>query len=275
MNETTQTFDSDKFTKAIGAYQQADNLIDMKNALKELTAMSQLEVDRLKRLQEQGIKDTPEANKIYQRDCFWKKVASHIEAGILPTAPTRSIVCAAGNTIEIFFDYLPDLAESRCSSTPSFFGLIIESNSNSDGQGDYWDMILNLFTGNVEWTECTDLFLDPKNKAYRCSWAGSTNEIFLKDIDDSRNVVVGRTLATGEMKVTLVGEEYRHTDTVVAITGLENGMEMIYTFRPGDPIRPDALAKEVGPDMIDQTITVAEAKALGFTVGLAAPAETN
>ena len=73
-------------------------------------------------------------------------------------------------------------------------------------------------------------------------------------LDDRKN--------TGKVSCVVRGVRGEMVDFTVIILGMEDGVEIVYTFHPGDPINPSQVLCESG--MHGKEITVAEALAMGL-----------
>lgn len=260
MNETEQ-FDSDKFAQAINAYQQADSIETMTEALTAIQTQCRQAVILDHQEQEEGAEATsdPETNRA--RAAFWDSVVTCA----LPSADTRAVICAAGNTIGNIPYYLQDTAKSRLPDSTSTLGY------NIDFTGTDWELIVDMFTGNTVWTERTDIHATNNCKAYQCAYKGVTSIIPIEELDDTEQVTLTQPVAAEDIKATITGKERKITDFIVAIVGPEDSLpvgpqasdNVIFTFLPGNPIVPNHLSSNVTADMIGKTITVAEAKSLG------------
>ena len=75
-------------------------------------------------------------------------------------------------------------------------------------------------------------------------------------LDDRKN--------TGKVSAVVDGVLGPVVDFTVIILGDENGVEVVYTFHPGEPVRPSQVQCEAG--MHGRRVTIAEALEMGFAM---------
>jgi len=75
-------------------------------------------------------------------------------------------------------------------------------------------------------------------------------------LDDRKN--------TGKVSATVKGVLGPEVDFTVIILGIENGMEVVFTFHPGAPVSPSQVQCELG--MHDKQVSIAEALGMGLTM---------
>lgn len=111
-----------------------------------------------------------------------------------------------------------------------------------------------------EYPDCPGLL--PGCSAFKLNIKGYLGVIPLASLDDAQLLRVINNKGTGVAKLLAPKESIpQEVDFAVCILGLEDGREVIFTFHPGDPIPPDTVKVE---DLDNSSITVAEAKSLGF-----------
>jgi hypothetical protein len=76
----------------------------------------------------------------------------------------------------------------------------------------------------------------------------------LVTLDDRKN--------TGKVSAVVKGVLGAEVDFTVLILGVEDGVEVVFTFHPGDPVRPSQIQTESG--MHGRQVTVLEARDMGL-----------
>ena len=76
----------------------------------------------------------------------------------------------------------------------------------------------------------------------------------LVTLDDRKN--------TGKVSATIRGALGTEVDFTVLILGDENGVEVVFTFHPGEPVRPSQVQAE--PGMHGRQVTISEALRMGL-----------
>ena len=99
-----------------------------------------------------------------------------------------------------------------------------------------------------EYPECPNLM--PGCRAYRAAIPGT---IDLRQVSDLADDTPVRWVDPGHgyQYPTVEGVEGEYTDTTTLIVGPEAGKEVVYTFHPGDPIRPSQISADVDTAGID------------------------
>lgn len=111
--------------------------------------------------------------------------------------------------------------------------------------------------------ECPNLL--PGCTAFKlCNVPGHLGIVDLKELDENTMLDVVDNKKTGMAKCLLVnGTKGPETDEATLILGEEAGKEVVFTFHPGNPIRPDEIPVEKLGGRT--TVTVSEAIEFGFT----------
>ena len=69
---------------------------------------------------------------------------------------------------------------------------------------------------------------------------------------------------TGKVSAVVEGILGSVVDFIVLILGPEDGVEVVFTFHPGEPVRPSQIQCETG--MHGRRVTIAEAQSLGLAM---------
>ena len=91
---------------------------------------------------------------------------------------------------------------------------------------------------------------------------GELGIVRLSDLDPKSEVTLDDRKHTGNVSATVSGIRGKYANFVVAILGVENGKEILFTFHPGDPCMPSKVKTE--PGFHGRKVTVAEAMAMGL-----------
>lgn len=92
---------------------------------------------------------------------------------------------------------------------------------------------------------------------------GFENIVPVESLDPSTVGVLMDPKGTGTMEFQVQGTTGQFTDLTVMILGQHEGMEVIFTFHPGAPVRPSTVPTD--PDKVGKPITVKEALEMGLT----------
>ena len=115
---------------------------------------------------------------------------------------------------------------------------------------------------NADWKPFSHSALMKGTTGFVASVPGFLGITPLKDIPDNQEVTLDDGHKTGFLSVVISGKQSIPVNHTVLILGDEGGKEVVYTFHPGDPIRPSSLP--IGNFQKGQKITAGEAKKLGF-----------
>jgi hypothetical protein len=99
--------------------------------------------------------------------------------------------------------------------------------------------------------------------AFKASIPGYVGLIKLDELPDNQVVELIDGHKTGFLSVVINGKRAEHVDFTVLMLGQDSGKEVVFTFHPGDPIRPSSLP-DGGEFSKGDKITVQQAKNLGF-----------
>ena len=167
----------------------------------------------------------------------------------------RDIICAAIQaTVESVPGYFQKTCEQRL---PGGAGSVLT------GEFGGWNDVREALE-NAEWTAVQHPDLMPGTRAFSThDLRGRLGIVDLAALDDSDVVTLDDRKNTGKVSCTVNGVLGPEVDHVVIILGDEAGREVVFTFHPGDPVRPSQVSCE--PGMHGRTVTVAEAREMGLT----------
>lgn len=127
---------------------------------------------------------------------------------------------------------------------------------------------------SLDWTENSR---PPLNSIPGCRYfytlnlGGTLGVIWLPHLPTSTIVTLDDRKNTGKISAVIKRTEIElttcslaHTNFTTLITGEENGMQVVFTVHPGDPVRPSQVVTE--PGLHGKNITVAEALEMGLTI---------
>ncbi len=151
--------------------------------------------------------------------------------------------------------------------------------------GDYWENTCKLRSGNggscypgktpqeiadmvmeADWHEAQHPDVMPGCSAFKASIPGGLfGLVKVDDLPDSAVLIAVDPKGTGRISMT-VCKEYlaseNMTDETWLIVGPEAGVDVVYTFHPGEPVRPSLVETA---ELADGTrLTKGDAKAFGF-----------
>lgn len=95
------------------------------------------------------------------------------------------------------------------------------------------------------------------------SLKGHLGVVELTELPKDETVVLDDRKGTGKVSAVVRGVSGPVTDHIVIILGQEQGKEVVFTFHPGDPVRPSQVLMEPGMD--GQEVSVEKALEMGLT----------
>ena len=129
----------------------------------------------------------------------------------------------------------------------------------SDGIGHL--VFFDAWEGWRLYQDCPNLI--PGCTAFRNNdLGGELGIVKLSDLDPAAEVTLDDRKHTGNVSATVSGIRGKYVNFVVAILGVENGKEILFTFHPGDPVNPSKVKTE--PGMHGKVVTAAEALKMGL-----------
>lgn len=143
---------------------------------------------------------------------------------------------------------------------------LVASRTQGTGLGSYYDLpfeeIEDLIS-NTMWRPSASTFVSEGCIAFEADLLGFMNVIELSELDDDAEGTLEDPKGTGNMELHVSGSGGVMTSVTTCILGIHEGMEVVFTFHPGEPIRPSVVVTD--PNKIGKTITVAEARILGLS----------
>lgn len=97
--------------------------------------------------------------------------------------------------------------------------------------------------------------------AYRAPLRGRLGLVALASLDPETPVTLEDPKGTGTLSAVVTGVHGEEVAHATLILGPSEGAEIVYTFHPGDPVRPSSVRAE---GMDGRRVTVAECRALGL-----------
>lgn len=140
-------------------------------------------------------------------------------------------------------------------------GLLKARNSGSGGSKFKEPQTIERLV-NADWKPFSHPTLMSGTTGFVAPIPGYLGIVPLKDIPDNQEVTLDDGHKTGFLSAIIRGKQNIPVNHTVLIVGDEGGKEVVYTFHPGDPIRPSSL--QIGDYQKGQKITAGEAKKLGF-----------
>jgi hypothetical protein len=99
-------------------------------------------------------------------------------------------------------------------------------------------------------------------RAFRAQIPGRFGIVELSTLPSGTIITLDDRKNTGKVSCVVKGIRGEMVDFSVIILGMDNGMEVVFTFHPGDPINPSQVLCE--PGMHGREIAVAEALDMGL-----------
>lgn len=142
--------------------------------------------------------------------------------------------------------------------------------ANPEAAGSVYD---GLSTDEVAWTILQvndwEVFIHPDlmpgTTAFvtKKAMPGRNGIVELSSIEDSVDVILDDRKGTGTVSATIKGIRGELVGHTVIILGDNDGKEVVFTFHPGDPVKPSSVKLE--PDMHGKKISAKEARDMGLT----------
>lgn len=112
-----------------------------------------------------------------------------------------------------------------------------------------------------EWEEASHPDVMPGCSAYTAELSGMTGVVSLADLPDDAELELRDGHSTGKVELVVVGypPERRTVPQTWLIIGQEEGEDVVFTFHPGEPVRPSEI-----PATVSGRVTKAEAQKMGF-----------
>lgn len=116
----------------------------------------------------------------------------------------------------------------------------------------------------ANWEETTHPDVAPDCKAYKTTdiKSGRFGLVRIADLSDDTVIVASDPKATGRVAMTVNGLRGEEVEETWLIIGNEDGHQVVFTFHPGEPVRPSMLTVSDCSD--GKKLSKAEATRLGF-----------
>ena len=116
----------------------------------------------------------------------------------------------------------------------------------------------------ADWSEATHPDVMSGCKAYKTTSikGGHLGLVKIEDLPEDVKIIASDPKGTGKVSMTIQGELGPVAEETWLITGMEEGHEIVFTFHPGEPVRPSILEVKNCPD--GTILSKEEAINLGF-----------
>lgn len=151
--------------------------------------------------------------------------------------PTAEVWAAIANTIEVVPGYFEGHLAGRSASGDG--STVWRWGKACPDAGAVLDVVLDTLW--QEYPSCPNLI--PGCRAYRAAIPGTIDLRQVSDLADDTPVVWVRT-DHGYQYPTVAGTEGEYVDETVLIVGPEAGRTVVYTFHPGNPIKPSQISAD-------------------------------
>lgn len=154
----------------------------------------------------------------------------------------------------------------KIQSPEGYWDRMLESRAEETAAGSYFDLSAKEVEGLIEgavWEEYSHPSIQGGCTGFCSLLIGYENIVPIESLEPSTEGVLMDPKGTGTMEFQIQGETGRFTDITVLILGQHEGMEVVYTFHPGAPVRPSTVPTE--PDKLGKPITAKEALDIGLT----------
>ncbi|MBR2767082.1 hypothetical protein IKD67_03325 [Candidatus Saccharibacteria bacterium] len=166
---------------------------------------------------------------------------------------TKDVKKAIWNTEETLGDYFENTCKQRLADG---VGSIYDSINSTD------DMSSALFAAHWKKTEHPDVM--PGCQAYvtKDIKGGHLGLLRIADLPDDAAIIASDPKGTGKVSMTVSGEKGPEVEDTWLIVGKEDGVDVVFTFHPGEPVRPSVVEVKDCPD--GTKLTKEQALNLGF-----------
>lgn len=163
------------------------------------------------------------------------------------------IEIAIANIARLAGEYWAKTLAQRAGANPLAAGSIYDGATAEDVERMVRSAAWEPYSHPAVMADCT---------AFRAQLPGRMGIVELSKLDPATPVVLDDRKGTGAVSATVKGVRGEVTDFSVLILGKEQGEEVIFTFHPGDPVRPSQVKTE--PGLHGKQVTVEEAMKLGL-----------
>lgn len=165
-------------------------------------------------------------------------------------------------------DRIRKAVETTRRLVPGYFEKTLEQRSSFSEKagGSVYDLhpeMLEAMLLAAPWENYSHPVVSPECTAYKAPFApGRLGVEDLRSLPSDAVVTLDDRKNTGKVSAVVKGVRGREEYFTVLILGLEQGEEVIFTFHPGDPVRPSQV--QVEPGMHGRQVAVAGALAVGL-----------
>lgn len=115
---------------------------------------------------------------------------------------------------------------------------------------------------SANWEETTHPDVMPGCRVFKANLAGRFGIAKISELSDNVQLIADDSKNTGKVAMTVKGIRGKIVPETYLIIGKENGEDVVFTFHPGEPIRPSIV--EVSEVSHGAVVSKCEAKKLGF-----------
>lgn len=165
-------------------------------------------------------------------------------------------------------DRIQKAVETTRRLIPGYFEKTLgqRSSFSKKAAGSFYDLypeMLEAMLLAAPWEIYSHPAVSPECTAFKAPFTpGRLGVADLRSLPSDAIVTLDDRKDTGKVSAVVKGVRGREEYFTVLILGPEQGEEVIFTFHPGDPVRPSQV--QVEPGMHGQQVTVAEALAMGL-----------
>ena len=166
---------------------------------------------------------------------------------------TSEVRSALANTQRYLSDYFKNTCKQRLANGVG---------SVYDGIEEVDDMERALYGAHWKKAEHPDVI--PGCQAYvtKDIKGGHLGLLEIANLPDDATIIASDPKGTGKVSMTITGEKGLEVEETWLIVGEEDGRDVVYTFHPGEPVRPSIVEVKDCPD--GTKLTKEQATALGF-----------
>lgn len=165
------------------------------------------------------------------------------------------VAAAVAATKEVAGDYWRACLAQRAGDSPGAAGSIYPGLSPEQ---------VEAKLVSAEWEEYSHEAIMAGCVAFKAALPGQLGIVSLLTLPEDTPVVLDDRKNTGKVSATVSGVRGETVQFTVIILGQEQGREVVFTFHPGDPIRPSVVPCKAG--LHGKKITIGEAFAMGFAM---------
>lgn len=169
------------------------------------------------------------------------------------TTTNEFVLSAITNTNTSLADHWAGLLKQRAGLSDAPLGSCVPDVTPAD---------LEQQLRDADWTEYQHPAVQGPVRAFKTTDIGGLfGLVRLADLEGSTEVELVDGHQTGCVECVVPGRREQPVDFVVLLIGEEDGQSVVFTFFPGDPVRPSSVLVE---GLSQRTITAARAIEMGF-----------